>query len=66
MNTMPLETIKLREQSYLIEIHNFRKFIYEPSAQEIESYAKDAGLTCIKRIYYQTDTHRERWLYILS
>lgn len=66
MNIVPLGVKKLGDQLYLLKVNDFHKYIYEPNSYEIEYYAKNAGFANIKRISYQTDTLRERWLYILS
>lgn len=66
MNNIPLKTTQLSKQLFVIKLKQSSKYIYEPSVEQIESYAEQAHALVVKKIKFNTDTNRQRWLHIIK
>ena len=62
----PIHSIQIEPQDYQIEYAKQKGFIYMPSNEQINEYAKEAKLQRIKLIHFKTDKGRPRYLHILS
>lgn len=67
MGVQPLDSERLTERAFLFRSENNSIIrIYEPSYNEMDEYAKSAGLKILRLETYLTDTDRPRWLYVLT
>lgn len=64
-NLVPKNATFVIGKNYMIEAGYGNAYGYLPSSEEIKNYAKQVGLSYIKKINYETSTGRDRIIHIL-
>ena len=65
LDRTPLNAVQLKKQTYAFMLNNLTKYIYEPSVDEINEYAENAGLSYRKILNCTSDAIRNRQLHVL-